>query len=93
LGGGFPFPIVLVHRYKLFLCHTPFKPDLPGFPGIGVFECGLPDHVITRFASFFFYFIMLLFKNISSIKKKKKEKRKAKNNHSKRCLLVSAAEN
>ena len=33
------------------LCHTPIKPDLLGFPGIGVFVCGLRDHVITRFAS------------------------------------------
>ena len=42
---GFPFPIVLVPRYKLSLCHTPIKPDLLGFPGIGVFVCGLRDHV------------------------------------------------
>jgi hypothetical protein len=52
-GGGFPFPIVLVPRYKLSLCHTPIKPDLLGFPGIGVFACGLRDHVIMRFASEF----------------------------------------
>jgi len=51
LGGGFPFSIVLVPRYKLSLCHTLIKPDLLGFPGIGVFACGLRDHVITRFAS------------------------------------------
>ena len=37
LGGGFPFSIVLVLRYKLSLCHTPIKPDLLGFPGIHVF--------------------------------------------------------
>jgi len=43
---------VLVPRYKLSLCHTPIKPDLLGFPGIGVFACGLRDHVITRFVSF-----------------------------------------
>jgi len=43
---------VLVPRYKLSLCHTPIKPDLLGFLGIGVFACGLRDHVITRFASF-----------------------------------------
>ena len=36
LGGGFPFPIVLLPRYKFCLCHTPIKPDLCGFPGIGV---------------------------------------------------------
>jgi len=48
LGGGFPFPIVLVPRYKLSLCHTSIKPDLLGFSGIGVFACGLRDHVITR---------------------------------------------
>jgi len=42
-----------VPRYKLSLCHTPIKPDLLGFPGIGVFACGLHDHVITRFASIY----------------------------------------
>jgi len=42
-----------VPRYKLSLCHTPIKPDdLLVFLGIGVFVCGLRDHVITRFASF-----------------------------------------
>ena len=51
VGWGSPFPIVLVPRYKLSLCHTPIKPDLLGFPGIGVFACALRDHVITRFAS------------------------------------------
>ena len=51
VGWGSPFPIVSVPRYKLSLCHTPIKPDLLGFPGIGVFACGLRDHVITRFAS------------------------------------------
>jgi len=51
VGWGSSFPIVLVPRYKLSLCHTPIKPDLLGFPGIGVFACGLRDHVITRFAS------------------------------------------
>jgi hypothetical protein len=51
LGGGFPFSVVLLCRYKLSLCHTPIKPDLLGFLGIGVFVCGLGDHVITRFAS------------------------------------------
>jgi len=51
LGRGFPFSIVLLPKYKLSLCHTPIKPDLLVFPGIGVFVCGLPDHVITRFAS------------------------------------------
>jgi len=52
LGEGSPFPIMLVPRYKLSLCHTPIKPDLLGFSGIGVFACGLRDHVITRFTSF-----------------------------------------
>jgi hypothetical protein len=52
IGWGFSFPIVLVPRYKLSLCHTPIKPDLLGFSGIGVFVCGLRDHMITRFASF-----------------------------------------
>jgi hypothetical protein len=51
IGWEFPFPIVLVPRYKLSLCHTPIKPDLLGFLGICVFTCGLRDHVITRFAS------------------------------------------
>jgi hypothetical protein len=45
---------VLVPRYKLSLCHTPIIPDLLGLPGIGVFACGLRDHVITRFASLVF---------------------------------------
>jgi len=40
-----------VPRYKLYLCHTPIKPDLFGFPEIDIFACGLRDHVITRFAS------------------------------------------
>jgi len=43
---------VLVPRYKLSLCHTLIKPDLLGFPGIGVFACGLLDRVFKRFASF-----------------------------------------
>ena len=51
VGWGSPFPIVLVPRYRLSLCHTPIKPDFLGFSGIGVFACGLCDHVITRFAS------------------------------------------
>jgi len=51
VGWGSSFPIVLVPRYKLSLCHTPIKPDLLGFPGIGIFACGLRGHVITRFAS------------------------------------------
>jgi hypothetical protein len=51
VGWGPPFLIVLVPRYKLSLCHTPIKPDLLGFLEIGVFACGLRDHVITRFAS------------------------------------------
>jgi len=51
LSWGFPFLIVLVPRYKLFLCHASIKPDLLGFPGIDVFVCGLRDHIITRFAS------------------------------------------
>jgi hypothetical protein len=52
LDGGSLFPIELVPRYKLSLCHTPIKPDLVGFSGIGVVACGLHHHVITRFASF-----------------------------------------
>ena len=51
LGRGFPFPIVLVPRYKLSLCHTPIKPHLCGFLEIVVFARGLRDQVITRFAS------------------------------------------
>jgi hypothetical protein len=39
--------LILAH---LGVCHTPIKPDLLGFPGIGVFVCGLCDHVIMRFA-------------------------------------------
>jgi len=52
LGEGFSFLIVLVPKYKLYLCHTPIKPDLLGFSGIDVFVCGLHEHVITRFVSF-----------------------------------------
>jgi hypothetical protein len=52
VGWGSLFRIVLVPRYKLSLCHTPIKLDILGFPGIGVFACGLRDQVITRFASF-----------------------------------------
>jgi hypothetical protein len=51
VGWGSPFLIVLVPRYKLSLFHTPIKPDLLGFPGIGVFVCRLRDHVIMRFTS------------------------------------------
>ena len=51
LGVGFSFPIVLVPRYKLSLCHTLIKPDLLGFLGIGVFACELRDRVITRCVS------------------------------------------
>jgi len=51
LGGGFSFLIGLVLRYKLSWYHTPIKPDLLGFSGIGVFACELHDHVIMRFAS------------------------------------------
>ena len=46
VGWGFPFPIVLVSRYKLSLCHTPIKPDLLDFLGIGVYACGLRDHEV-----------------------------------------------
>jgi hypothetical protein len=31
VGWGFSFPIVLVPRYKLSLCHTPIKPNLLAF--------------------------------------------------------------
>jgi len=51
VGWGSSFLIVLVPRDKLSLCHTPIKPDLLGFPVIGVFTWGLCDHVITRFVS------------------------------------------
>jgi hypothetical protein len=51
LGGGFLFSIMLMPKYRLSLCHTPIKLDLLSFPEIGVFACGLRDHVITRFAS------------------------------------------
>jgi len=61
LGGGFLFPIALVPRYKLSLCHTPIKTDLLGFLGIGVFACGLHDHMITRFASWFVLEMLLAF--------------------------------
>jgi hypothetical protein len=35
-----------VPRYKLSLCHILIKPDLLGFPGIGIFACGLRDHEV-----------------------------------------------
>jgi len=59
---------VLVPRYKLSLCHTPIKPDLLGFPGIGVFACGLRDHVIMRFASYY-YRVLELPPNVMVAKK------------------------
>jgi hypothetical protein len=71
LGGGFPFPIVLVPRYKLSLCHTPIKSDLLGFPRIDVFVCGLRDHVITRFASQMFYLAKVLRPIMKNLWKKK----------------------
>ena len=37
VGWGFTFPIVVVPRYKLSLCHILIKLDLLGFLGIGVF--------------------------------------------------------
>jgi len=46
LGGGFSFPIVIVSRYKLSLCHTPIKLDLLDFSGINVFTCELRDHKV-----------------------------------------------
>jgi hypothetical protein len=46
IGWGFSFPIVLVPRYKLSLCHTSIEPDLLEFFEIGVFTCGLRDHEI-----------------------------------------------
>jgi hypothetical protein len=52
VGWGFPFPIVLVSRYKLSLCHTLIiKPDLLGFSGIGIFACELLDRVFKRFTT------------------------------------------
>jgi hypothetical protein len=48
LGGGFLFPIVLVHRYKLSLYHTPMKLDIRGFSRIGVFACGLLERIFKR---------------------------------------------
>jgi hypothetical protein len=51
VGWEFSVSNSTVPRYKLSLCHTPIKPDLLGFLGIGVFACGLRDHVITRFTS------------------------------------------
>jgi hypothetical protein len=51
VGWGISFPIVLLPRYKLSLYHTPIKPNLLGFTGIGVFVCGLLDRVFKRFTS------------------------------------------
>jgi hypothetical protein len=33
------------------LCHTPIKPDLLGFPGIGVFACGEVESESDKFES------------------------------------------
>ena len=46
VGWGSPFLIVYKPRYKLSLCNTPIKPDLLGFPGIGVFACWFRDHEV-----------------------------------------------
>jgi hypothetical protein len=51
LLGGL-IPIMLVPRYELSLYHTPIESDLLDFSGIGVFKCGLLDHVIKRFTSY-----------------------------------------
>lgn len=51
VGWGFPFPIVLMPRYKLYLCHTPIKLDLFSFLRIDVFAYGLFNHVFKRSAS------------------------------------------
>jgi hypothetical protein len=63
LGGGFLFPIVLVTRYKLSLCHTLIKPNLFGFLGICVFACELRDHEvrITR-GPYQLHFVLALMK-------------------------------
>jgi hypothetical protein len=42
---------MLMPKYRLSLCHTPIKLDLLSFPEIGVFACGLRDHVINMFFS------------------------------------------
>jgi len=42
---GFVFSIVLLPKYKLYLCHTPIKPDLLCFPKIDVFAWSR-DHEI-----------------------------------------------
>jgi len=69
LGWIFLFSIMLVPKYKLSLCHTPIKPDLLGFPGIGIFAYGLRDRVNTRFTSVSYYydFEFASFWNISMI--------------------------
>jgi hypothetical protein len=54
-----------VPRYKLSLCHTPIKPDLLGFPRIGVFVCALHDHVITRSASDLIFVVVDRFSNMT----------------------------
>ena len=44
-------PIVLVPWGRFPLCHTPIRP-ISAFPGSDLnLNCGLRDHVITRFAS------------------------------------------
>jgi len=58
VGWGSQFPVVLVPRYKLSLCHNPIKHDLLGFLGIGVFACWLRDHKvhINNFHIFIIFF-------------------------------------
>jgi len=44
-------PVVLVPWGRFPLCHTPIRP-ISAFPGSDLnLDCGLRDHVITRFAS------------------------------------------
>ena len=62
VGWGFSFLIVLVPRYKLSLCHTPIKPDLLGFPGTGIFACGLRDDCASKVSlSLLFYICIYCF--------------------------------
>jgi len=85
LGGGFSFPIVLVPRYKLSLCHTPIKPDLLGFRGIGVFAYGLCDHEVrinhhrlhllkTRYVCYHSQFLQIKWCMLACKKTKRKHK-------------------
>jgi len=74
VGWGSLFPIVLVPRYKLSLCHTPIKPDLLGFPGISVFAWSRGSrHLVSELGSISQVISFCNFHSCCFRKKKKKK--------------------